>query len=208
MENAGISLTEAEIDYLAAGSMIWNTPVEGLRVGATVEWWNRLSAMGEWMDPNPYNMPPGTPLPFNADGFIRWVASIEYVMDEVTLAAEFTQQTAGVDNSTLMYHYDVHQEGYYVHLSYRLTESLEMGTYYAMYWPDASDRHGRKFVARGQKDYKGWQQDIALSARYDIFQSWSVKIEGHYMNGTGHIVSSDNPVENWFLGALKTSFAF
>ena len=88
-----------------------------------------------------------------------------------------------------------------------------MGTYYSMFWPDAEDRKGDRFAGSGDPDYQAWQQHVTLSARYDIFDFWSVKLEGHYINGTGDLPSSaDNPVntlkEDWFFGAVKTSVMF
>ncbi len=199
MENFGVTMTDAAMGNIVAGSLIWNTPLDGVRIGGTIEWWDSMTIQGAM------SMFSGIPLQFNLQGYILWVAGVECVADPITFAAEFRQQKVAIHS--FMFNYDVHQEGFYLSLAYRFADSWETGTYYAMYWPTANDRHGARKVALGQQDYEAWQQDIALSIRHDILENWSVKLEGHYMNGTGHTFATPT-IENWFLGAFNTSFAF
>ncbi len=199
IENYGVTVSNADMDSIVVGSLIWNTPIDGIRIGGTVEMWELLTVQGEMA------LFGGIPMQFNLDGYIMWVAGIECVADPITFAAEFRQQKLGIHNP--LFNLNVHQEGFYVSLAYRFADSWETGTYYSLYWPLANDRHGAQKVAFGQHDYEGWQHDIALSLRHDIFASWSVKLEGHYMNGTGHLFTTPS-IENWFLGAVKTSISF
>ncbi len=216
------------MDYVLLGSLFWNNPfdVDGLRFGGTFQYNSDMffdgmaSAGGSELA---YRM--------HMTNAILWIASLEYVYDNATLAFEFremqTDMTAGMPDIPLnlgMLDAHLHQQGFYALLSYAVTESLEMGTYYSMYWPDA---HSRKSTALfgnpdAQPDHRAWQQDIALSARYDIFDFWCVKVEGHYINGTADLIMADNIDggdwsaaginnsinENWFLGAIKTSIMF
>jgi hypothetical protein len=57
-----------------------------------------------------------------------------------------------------------------------------------------------------------YQNDAALSFRFDPTDWWTFKIEGHYIEGTGLLRDSvNNPVrsdDGWFMLALKTTFSF
>jgi hypothetical protein len=56
---------------------------------------------------------------------------------------------------------------------------------------------------------RSWRKDLALSTRFDINDSWIVKLEGHWMNGLFGVSNhDDDPDENSFLGALKVIFSF
>ena len=63
----------------------------------------------------------------------------------------------------------------------------------------------------GQPDYKAWLKDLALSARFDINEFWTAKMEFHKMNGAALQFSMDNPDgsdEDWYLMGAKLTFSF
>jgi len=57
-----------------------------------------------------------------------------------------------------------------------------------------------------------FQKDAALALRFDATASWTFKIEGHYLRGTGLLQNSaGNPAQNgngWWMLDLKTTFSF
>jgi len=63
-----------------------------------------------------------------------------------------------------------------------------------------------------------WSKDLAVTTRFDVSESWIVKLEGHWLNGlyatttNGGLSTSedygDDPAENGFLGAVKVTFSF
>ena len=105
----------------------------------------------------------------------------------------------------------VDREAYYVSLSYRATDWLQAGTYYAAFYIERHDHEGKDFVAQGSPDYGAWQKDLALSLRFDLSDSWLLKLETHFMNGYALCDYSDNPngfKKDWMLFAAKTTFNF
>ena len=103
-------------------------------------------------------------------------------------------------------------ESYYGLIAYRLTDWFEAGVYYAISYPDRDDRDGDVQVAVGNPNYRAWQKDLALSARFDLSESWLVKLEAHFMNGVALCNIVDNPdgfdEKDWMLFAIKTTFNF
>ncbi len=207
LEEWGFIVSDYEVAYSVVGSLIWSTPLDGLRVGGTIQWWDYMSMGGE-TGAGIEGIPPGFPFTIKANDYIVWVGSIEYTNDDVTLAAEFKRTTSDID--LVFWNDDMTQEGCYLSLSYCLTDSWYTGINYSIYWSDATDRKGSRFEAKGEDVYRAWQQDFVLSLRHDIFQDWIVKLEGHFINGSAHVSysSSDHAEQNWFLGAVKTSYAF
>ncbi len=226
---------EITFHYAISGSLFWNNPFEldGLRIGGSAQhtpeftYYGPTIAFGvppyllntlkgipqstvDMLFPDQYAMP-------MKDAWM-WYASLEYIYENVTLAFEFRQMKANI--VTPMITVPIYQEGLYFLLSYAITDALEVGTYYSMSWPDAHNRKASQYPVL--PDHTAWQQDVALSARYDIFDFWCVKIEGHYMNGTGDLLPGDAITNNdwslaninsllekdWFLGAIKTSVMF
>ncbi len=222
IENYGITPKDGSTDYVMAGSLVWNTPLDWLRVSGTVMWWENLRLNAEISDSGPLGLPAGLSMLINAEDYIIWVASLEAAVDQITFVTEFKQTTSDtsfnlITGLPLSIPYDLQHQGFYASLSYLLTDSLEMGIYYSMYWPDASNRYGtgstsgalvNQLRSRGRPAHEAWQQDLALSVRHDIFEGWSVKLEGHYMNGTALCAGNGTNAEDWFLGAVKTSYAF
>ncbi len=191
-------------------------------------WGERMSVQGVMEGASPYSfiIPTGTTLEAVGKDYLISVASIEVALNPITFSAEFRQT-----NSDIIFHIDLsgipiplpvdwYQQGYYASLSYRMADSWELGLRYSMHWDDANDRDGKGNAGSplinqlrliGRPAHEAWQRDITLSIRHDIFEDWIVKLEGHYMNGTAASAygSGSGPgAKDWFLGAVKTSYAF
>lgn len=156
----------------------------------------------------------------------------EYKWRGLTLAAEYVEEKIGVDygmnTPALMTALNIEMPssitllGYYGSIAYRLTDWLELGTYYSVYYPNKHDKKGEDMVADAAKaeiltgsveavDHQAWQKDYCLTARFDINPFWCVKLEGHHMNGTAQVYDYDDVDDLrkvWSLYAVKTSFAF
>ncbi len=210
---------ESDTGISLVGSLLWNDPfeIDGLRLGGSVQYSPENAFSCQQTSPYPIPIPyVPTPYEMKITDSVLWFASLEYVYDNTTFAFELRQLKATMNTSGRSI--PIYQEGFYLLLSYALTDALEVGTYYSMFWPDGYGRKEARFPS--QPDHTAWQQDLALSARYDIFDFWCVKIEGHYINGTGDVIGGDNISnndwsnissdieENWFLGAIKTSVMF
>jgi hypothetical protein len=185
----------------------WNTPVEGLRVGAAV-----MKAFDFTYDYS-LNIPP-----MFGGGDYRGVSeivlqqySLEYLWKSWTFQAEY--QYMGLDShtefngSSTPKSYDA-SDTWYAGVSYRVNEWFEVGTYYTEHYADVSDRSGTAYPVSSD----AYQKDVALSFRFDPKPWWVVKIEGHAIRGTAllhdtlHNPTRDN--DTWFMLAAKTTFSF
>ena len=61
----------------------------------------------------------------------------------------------------------------------------------------------------------GVGNDVAATLRFDVTPNWLVKLEGHFMHGTGGLSSQlndkkplDSLTKNWGLFMLKTTAYF
>jgi hypothetical protein len=170
--------TPIEIDflvrYVAGGRVLWDTPLEGLRLGGSFE---ALRAK-----PTAYVQ--GLPAPIGLDNkSYLWLISAEYAARELMLTAEYGRGHTVQDSDTPEVQPRIEQsdERLYVMANYRVAPWLQPGAYYGLLFPDTSNRQGPDQV----------QHDVALTLRFDINEHWLVKTEGHYMYGTAGL---NNPL--------------
>jgi hypothetical protein len=196
----------------AFGGQIWyNTPVDGLRVGASISY---LSDFGFTANStteipiSPTVFVPGFVNSHTVGNVLLQQYSVEYLWRSWTFQAEYqTYDFTGWSHAQVsvpavraefnrLVSMEDNPEAWYAAVSYRFNKWVEAGTYYTMW-----DAAGLK------------QNDLALSLRLDLRSWWVFKIEGHYLEGTGLLRdSADNPqVDNnsgWFMLAVKTTFSF
>lgn len=207
---AGFKTTRVRVDPGIVGELFWETPLEGLRIGASG---------GNYTFVNVLEMT-GAPLMLELEVKAKFVGgAIEYIYNNFVFSAEyqvFDTETyvAGskVSNPEL--------EEAYVMASYRFTGWFELGTYFSMHFADRKDRDGKKAAALYQASFgtrglkfreEGWLNDFAITTRFDINDKWIVKLEGHLMNGLADVdydASDPNPDETWVLYAAKLSYNF
>lgn len=175
----------------------WNTPLQGLRVGANVS-----EAYGFAYDYTIFHPLAGAlPARSEADAFVTQF-SIEYLWKSWTFQAEY--YFLGLDSKdTLSGASTSEQDSWYISAAYRFNKWLELGSYYTEFYPNQSKRNGTD----------GYQKDAALSFRFDLKDWWLVKVEGHYIHGTALLrdnIANPPPHDNdgWFMFAAKTTFSF
>ncbi|MGE0083734.1 MAG: hypothetical protein AB7S75_04875 [Desulfococcaceae bacterium] len=196
------------IQYSAG--LIWETPLDGLRLSATGWIMNDAGADVKMASDFAPNVPAGSVTSLEIK---RWasVYSIEYVWENLRMTAEYRREhTESKWPDLARPKSKVDAEGYYIGAGYRFTDWLEAGTYYSVFYPDMDDRGGDSYAAQGN-DFQAWQKDLALSLRFDINEYWLLKLEGHVMDGAATLLSSDNPdgyEEDDFLFAAKVTFNF
>lgn len=185
-----------DVPYLLGGRVFWETPLEGLRVGVSLQRL-RLDANAQIM-----GMPVSISLPATI-----WVASAEYAAGDLLLAAEYSRWRVDYESSDEMVfpNRSATSERAYVMANYRLAPFFQPGVYYSLTFPDTKNRSGRG----------GHQHDVALTLRFDVNEHWLIKLEGHYMNGTAGLSSELNEgvspsllTEQWGLFLVKTTAYF
>jgi len=201
---------ELAVPWILGGSVIWNTPVSGLRVGTTyMEGDAEASALYRYdvqVDQGttvpayvPYTQEVSVDLDLNE----IFTGSLEFHRGHWTLASEFGRQRMGKITSI----------GWYASVDYRLNKHWAFQSYYSSFIPDDSDRHGEKYEAAGLPDYYAWQNDLALAVRADINDFWLIKFEYHHMDGAALADKIDLPEgevaqQHWRVWTAKTTFHF
>ena len=103
--------------------------------------------------------------------------------------------------------------GFYGSVGYQLTDQFAASMYYSEYYPDKSDKTGEWFENIGLTSSNAWIKDTAVSLRYDLNNNWTVKAEGHLVDGTAVMYwhDQDDPSktkQNWMLFAGKLTYNF
>jgi hypothetical protein len=191
-------LTGVQVPFLAGQRLMWETPLEGLRVGGSMQAL-KLDAQGVIQ---------GKPITLSLPVFL-WVASVEYTHRDLLLAAEYGRQNAGLtaSDSSLVppQARRIDSERGYVMASYRMGKVFHPGAYYSIAYPDIRTRNGPAAS----------QHDVAMTFRFDINSWWLVKLEGHFMSGTAGLTSQLNDGEpldalerRWGVFLAKTTAYF
>ncbi len=190
------------VPYVGGGRVLWETPLEGLRVGLTGV---ALRAKASAVFPGA-----GTPAPMlnESEDLYYGIGSIEYAVHDLLLQAEFASSRAALttDNPTTFPNRLVVSEAGYGLAAYRVRRWLEPGVYYSLAYFDRN--------LGAEQDDRNVQHDLAATLRFDVNTFWIVKVEGHFMHGTELINGGDimadvltNPV-NWGVFLIKTTGYF
>ncbi len=203
------AFSDIDVDYATAAYLQWDTPLDGLKLAAsmytTVFEGDLSTSLGE-----------SASIDYEQLG--ATTGSIEYTWDNLTLSAEYSQIKMDVKNgSTALLGgglpagtqlIDQTSEGYYGMASYRFTDWFELGTYYSAFYVNKDDRDGDRNASAGQDPAYAYLKDFALTTRFDINDSWQVKVEGHKMNGLFGCPFTADQDDDWYLLAVKTTFSF
>ena len=185
------------VPYVVGGRLMWEPPVDRMRVGASVQALRLESELLFDMDPTPVEV--DVPA-------ILWVASLEYARADWRVAAEYSRWHASTESSDPMTfpEDETVSERAYALAAYQARPWLQLAAYYSLLYPDVDDRAGR--------DAK--QHDVAVTFRFDVNLHWLVKLEAHYMYGTAGLSQSlnDAPLDeldrNWAVLLAKTTAHF
>ncbi len=207
-------ITGVRWPYLVGGRLMWETPLEGLRLGGSVQaleldtdiLLTQYLIMNDPMTMMDVVVPSSTEFTLSISA-VLWVASIEYAAHDLLLAAEYNQQHISLDSTvpTLYPATESVSQRMYGMIAYRFTDWFQASFYYSLFYPDKDDRMGRD----------SRQQDLALTARFDINEHWLFKLEGHFMNGTAGLDPALNDgvdrvrlTRDWAVILLKTTAYF
>ncbi|MDM8535433.1 hypothetical protein QUF70_01630 [Desulfobacterales bacterium HSG17] len=212
-DNSMGNVENIDVGVFYNGSLQWNSPFEGFRVGVTGV---KTTDMETKIQMDLVMGPPGTPstsmtVVSDTPVFETAVFSAEYTWNDLMLSLEYMYMHVENVIEGITPVMEQTPEGYYARASYRFSDWFELGTYYSVFYIDKDDRDGENYTAMGQPDYRAWLKDWALSAKFDINEFWTAKMEIHRMNGAALQFSMDNPDgndEDWYLMAAKLTFSF
>jgi hypothetical protein len=185
-----------DVPYLAAGRLMWETPLDGLRLGVTLA----VLKVNENVVFAP--MPPMSTMPPLGIKDLEYagVGSIEYVGHDFLVAAEIgSSRSVVTDNQPAVYPQGTTVSlGGYGMVDYRVARWLQPGVYYSVDYPNRN-------VTSGSQNF---QDDLSGTLRFDINNFWIVKLEAHYMHGTAALGPTPMGDPNWGLFLLKTTAYF
>lgn len=197
------------MDSAHGGTVFWNTPATGLRVGYSYSGFRDFTALRVVVVPGF-----SATLYKSAPTYHRHLASVEYTTGDWTFAAE-----AGIEKAT----YDIGIPGlpptnrldfeadyFYVSAARRMKSWLELGAYVSYSHERSTLRTSAAVTIPSLV-----QADYALSARFDVNENVLFKVEAHYMDGSGKLFDTPRarqPVagrdNSWLLFAAKTTLSF
>jgi hypothetical protein len=199
-ENA--TLTRFSIPYVVGGRLIYETPLDGLRIGASAQ---RLRLEADFLDNRDPMMPNRmTTIDVPANLF---VVSVELNHENVWLAAEYSRWHTSVKSNDPILDMtpDTENVRAYAFGAYRVLPWLQPGAYYALQYPQLSNRDRPS----------GKLHDAAGTIRIDLNNHWLVKLELHHMRGTAGLEPRLNPgftpdqlANRWLLFVAKTTVYF
>jgi len=154
------------------GDVRWATPWHGLTVGSSAQ----SQALDGSGPQGSLHMPPM----LSRAHYAEWRKGKLYV------AAEYwrTPINPVLTMGTATIPVPLDQRAWYPMVSYRLTEKLQVGTYYSHYVDKAADT----------TQPANYSKDWVVSGRYDFNEYFYGKIEGHFQHGNGlGYYAGDNP---------------
>jgi hypothetical protein len=210
--NAGLysaaagGVAKLEMDAVAGGQLVWNTPVSGLKFAYSYSHFDNLATEGPFVAMAALN------LKSNIERFSWNTISAEYLWGNWVFAGEW-QRTKGklayatspmvvvsVSNSPVGW------DGWYLSAARRLNDKFEVGAYYGSLESNTGSNTSLP---------QNHQRDTALSIRFDINEHVLIKVEGHYIDGTYqtfNTVRLPNPSatrsDDTVVFAVKSTFSF
>jgi hypothetical protein len=166
LRDLGVSLPSGVGGIAAGGMVTWDTPLQGLALGANLSS-NRLSGQATGYGFTGQFAIPSFTVP---DYFAR------YERNKIMVAAEYTRragQASIVVPQVFAFDERFDPRGFYGMASYKFTGKLTSGVYYS----SSIDRTVPTSSSRFQKDW-------AFSARYDLNPFLYLKAEQHFVDGT------------------------
>jgi hypothetical protein len=225
-ERGGMKVEKYEPGKMFCWKIIWETPLQGLRLGASQENTAMKSFAALTRDMTvPIPFPPytktvaeqGTTVVTDTPDFLQTVYSLEFTWRDFILSAEYGRidqtniiRITGLEPMEWEYKFD----SFYGSASYRFSKWFQAGAYYSVFYRNRDDRDGTKTPYK--PTFSAFQKDACLTFRFDLNDHWIFKLEGHLMDGTGLCLTSDNVNENgvlqldrkWYLLAAKMTFSF
>jgi hypothetical protein len=193
---ASFIVRNLDVAYVAGGRLMWETPLEGLRLGGSAQALRLDVDLQGAMNPRDTGK---AEIPV-----ILWITSLEYTHNDWLFAAEYSRwhtERSTTNPALLPAQRPMTNERYYALIAWRASHWFQLGSYYAGYYPHYTVRSG---LANQQHDFAG-------TLRFDITSNWLVKLEFHYVRGTAGIGAGLNDgklANDWGVGLLKTTAYF
>ncbi len=194
--------TSLKMDSVKGAQLVWNTPVNGLKLVGSYSFFTNLDAFG------PFAGYPPVVLSTNIPKFSWITYSGEYSVGDWVFAAEWQRTGGDLLLAVPAIGYSggefIGWDGWYVSVSRRLGDKFQVGAYYG------NNQVRTGYNSSNPADY---QHDSAVSLRYDLNDHVLFKIEAHYIDGTYETfdtprIPNPTPKKDTTLFAVKTTLSF
>lgn len=209
-----------DVDKKYAFGLVWETPLEGLRLGITYDN-SVILATAHALKTVPGVFNEGDLILSDFDKYENTVLSAEYKIGKLQIMGEYIR--TGKDY-LVTFEGEFHKggemtsDGWYLGTTYQLTNWFHLGSYYSESYNDTDDRDGET-VNRPGNDiaHRAYFKDTSLTTSFIVNNYWVIKLEGHLFTGThrisplDQIPDADGNVfahEDWDLFAAKVTFSF
>jgi opacity protein-like surface antigen len=201
--DTGMDPETISVEGIRGGQLVWNTPLDGLRLKYSLLDAAEFEAAGSYVGGGPFL--PGSDYSFSIPNYWDNIFSAEFVWNELTVAGEY--------NYTF-FHYTIEGnvgipveiEGTtaihstYLTAAYRLHPQWEVLGGWQWSLSDDSQSGKSKWYA------------LNAAVRFDITDHWLIKAEYQWTHGEDLLRSAEQPdgtrEEIWSLFAIKTTFDF
>ena len=212
LAQTGMSISPLEMDtqLFYGGRLIWNTPINGLRLGGSYAY---LKAQYD----GTLSIPMSNPVTIFGSMKLKkfFLLFGEWAIGNFTLTTEYMELPP-------LIHLDLFgqnillteetEQGWYIMGSYVFADRLTLYAYYDRFLSDKDDPEGNNTALLGLEKFFGWQKDMVIGARYDINFNWTVKVECHLIDGVAKsaVFFPDllHAKQKWNMLALKMSYNF
>ncbi len=223
----GVDLSNASVKNTFLTHLMYNTPIEGLKVNLSHLYLNDLSYKDVPKGTNPFN---GNAITADAIQSNHWFfAGLQYQHSYFDIVAEYhLRATKGdvtvfnmpisptIQSMTIKMDADtIVRQGGYIGLNIKPIDWFSFGGYYQMYWHDThiSDNEGDNAnpVISELSETSNINNDVAITASFNILGNFILKVEGHFVKGTAMLSTEQNPdglEDRWQYGVAKLTYNF
>lgn len=212
MAPLGMSISPLKMDnqVFYGGRLIWNTPLEGMRLGFSLVNM-RARFAGQMSIPMMGSVDVAGNMKIKNCFFLsaewsigNFTFSSEYMELPVALSMNLMNQLIPLSDETM--------QSWYVMGSYLFGDKLTLYVYYDQFYSDKGDSEGDSAAKAGLARFFGWQKDWVTGFRYDVSFNWTVKAECHFIDGVAKsaVFFPDflHARQKWFMVAGKISYNF
>ncbi len=202
---------EISFPWVWGGSLVWNSPLAGLRLGSTF-----LNGRVNYRSEFQYDInitEPGSEDRYSVSSDVDITTRMDH---ELTFSAEYSHDDLVV--AAEYYHEKMEEKescGWYAMASYRFNNLFSLAGVYSESYHDSLDKEGTRFTRLGLPNYYAWLKDWTISTRLDLTDFWLLKFEYHFLDGveqgvTYSIIEGlvDPLSRDWGMLTAKTTFAF
>ena len=232
-----IHIDEVTFREVYGGSLIWNTPVEGLRAVVTCGVYPKLKIKGHVFtsaemayQPSDNRMAPqmvgiakwdtylaNTPGSMTVD-YVTWHGGLEYTWKNFVFVTEYASTNNDIFTLSAVtgpspVEVKTKADNYYVMASWQATPKFSVGAYYGEDFANKNDRSGKTLLT--VPAHTAYTKDLALGGSYNLTDWWQIKLENHFFSGTSIIHNNANwngsPslwAKNWNYFVVKSTISF